>query len=69
MGEHCRIRVQKKLKVRLNVTVILYVYLCYEGGARARPAYGACPRTQPAIFTRVLVADERSDEGEGDTGN
>jgi hypothetical protein len=36
MGEHCRIHVQKKLKVRLNVTVILYVYLYYEGGAPAR---------------------------------
>ena len=69
MGEHCRIRVQKKLKVRLNVTVILYVYLCHGGEARARAAYGACPRTQPEIFTRVLVANARSDEGEGDTGN
>jgi hypothetical protein len=38
------------------------------GGARARAADGACPRTQPAIFTRVLAVDERFDEGEGDTG-
>jgi hypothetical protein len=38
------------------------------GGARARAADGACPRTQPAIFTHVLAVDERSDEGEGDTG-
>ncbi len=29
---------------------------------------GACPGTQPAIFTRVLALDERSGEGEGDTG-
>ncbi len=45
----------------------MYIFVM-GGGARARAAYEACPRTQPAIFTRVLVVDERSDEGEGDTG-
>ncbi len=59
-------RVWKKLKVRLNV-VILCVKHVLGGGARTRAADGACPGAQPAIFTRVLVVDERSDEEEGDS--
>ena len=53
MGEHCRIRVQKKLKVRLNVTVILYVYLCYEGGgAGARGVWGVSEDQASDFYAR-----------------
>jgi hypothetical protein len=61
---------RKKLKVRLNISVtFLYclINLARGGGRERARRMGACPGTQPAIFTRVLALDERSGEGEGDT--
>jgi hypothetical protein len=38
------------------------------GEARARAADGGVSDDPASDFTRVLAGDERSDEGEGDTG-
>jgi hypothetical protein len=45
----------------------LFVMIWRRGGRGRARQMGACPGTQPAIFTRVLAHDERSGEGEGDT--
>ncbi len=53
MGEHCRTRVQEKLKVRLNISVFFTVLA--QGGAGTRAvSMGVSEDPNQCCFTRVL---------------
>ncbi len=69
MGEHCRTRVQEKLKVRLNISVFFTDLARGGGGGDARGKCGRVRGPQPVLFyARFKRTTSDPARGRGDTG-